>query len=74
MKGRRVDMKINTEDLVGEVISAAPNMAMNAGLNVLVFEVVNETCEWKGSIRFTDAQANPVRGIKVIADPTATNK
>ena len=74
MKGRRVDMKINTEDLVGEVISAAPNMPMNAGLNVLVFEVVNETCECKGSIRFTEAQANSVRGIKVIADPTATNK
>jgi hypothetical protein len=25
--------------------------------------------DWKGSIRFTDAQGNPVKGIKVTLDP-----
>ena len=48
-----------------------PDIALNAGLNVLVFKVVNETGDWKGSIRFTDAQGNPVKGIKVTLDPEA---
>jgi len=46
-----------------------PDLTLNAGLNVLVFKVVNETRDWKGSIRFTDAQGNPLKGIKVTLDP-----
>jgi hypothetical protein len=46
-----------------------PGISLNAGLNVLVFKVVNEGVDWKGSIRFTDAQGNPVKGIKVTLDP-----
>ena len=46
-----------------------PDITLNAGLNVLVFKVVNETGGWKGSIRFTDAQGDPVKGIKVTLDP-----
>jgi len=48
---------------------AIPNIVLNAGLNVLVFKVVNETGPWQGSIRFTDPQGNPVKGIKVTLDP-----
>jgi WD40 repeat protein len=48
---------------------AVPDIALNAGLNVLVFKVVNEVGGWAGSIRFTDAQGNPVQGIKVTLDP-----
>jgi hypothetical protein len=50
------------EDLVSDI-------ALNKGLNVLVFKVVNGVFDWKGSIRFTDAQGNPVKGIKVTLDP-----
>ncbi len=39
------------------------DITLNARLNVLVFKVVNEFNAWKGSIRFTDAQGNPVKGI-----------
>jgi len=46
-----------------------PDIALNAGLNVLVFKVVNEAADWQGSIRFTDAQGNPVQGIKMTLDP-----
>jgi hypothetical protein len=42
---------------------------LNTGLNVLVFKVVNETADWQGSIRLTDAQGNPVKGIKVSLTP-----
>jgi len=47
----------------------AQNIALNAGLNVLVFKVVNEAFAWQGSIRFTDSQGNPLRGIKVSLTP-----
>jgi hypothetical protein len=46
-----------------------PDITLNAGLNVLVFKVVNETIAWQGSIRFTDAQGNPVKGITVTLTP-----
>jgi len=48
-----------------------PDISLNAGLNVLVFKVVNEFVDWKGSIRFTDAQGNPVKGIQVTLNPEA---
>jgi Tol biopolymer transport system component len=42
---------------------------LKAGLNVLVFKVVNETFEWEGSVRFTDAAGQPVKGIRVTLTP-----
>src|SRR4029077_4576214 len=46
-----------------------PDITLDAGLNVLVFKVVNEHNDWQGSIRFTDAEGNPVKGIKVTLNP-----
>jgi WD40 repeat protein/serine/threonine protein kinase len=48
-----------------------PDIALDAGLNVLVFKVVNETYHWKGSIRLTDSKGNPVKGIQATLDPEA---
>ena len=48
-----------------------PDITLSRGLNVLVFKVVNEGSDWLGSIRFTDAQGNPVKGIKVTLNPDA---
>ena len=45
--------------------AAIADITLNEGLNVLVFKVVNEMGAWQGSIRFTDAHGNPVKGIKV---------
>lgn len=47
------------------------DIALSAGLNVLVFKVVNETGNWMGSIRFTDSKGNPVKGLQVTLDPDA---
>jgi len=44
-------------------------VALQAGLNVLVFKVVNEQQDWRGSIRFTDAAGQPVKGIRVSLAP-----
>ena len=50
-----------------------PDIALEAGLNVLVFKVVNETGAWQGSIQFTDAQGDPVKGLKVTLHPEGKN-
>ena len=47
------------------------DLALNAGLNVLVFKVVHEFPDWRGSIRFTDPQGNPIKGITVTLESEA---
>jgi hypothetical protein len=42
---------------------------LRPGLNVLVFKVVNEILAWQGSVRFTDAAGQPLKGIRVTLDP-----
>ncbi len=42
---------------------------LKAGLNLLVFKVVNWQLYWQGSIRFTDAAGQPLKGIRVTLDP-----
>ncbi len=46
---------------------------LRAGLNVLVFKAVHEAGTWKASIRFTDAQGQPLKGIRVTLDPEGKN-
>ena len=46
-----------------------PDIVLNAGLNVLVFKVVNEQGGWMGSIRFTDAAGRSLKGVHVALDP-----
>jgi WD40 repeat protein/serine/threonine protein kinase len=44
---------------------------LKAGLNVLVFKVLNWQRYWKGSIRFSDSAGQPLKGIRVTLDPEA---
>jgi hypothetical protein len=44
-------------------------ITLKAGLNVLVFKVVNEEGGWGGTIRLVDARGNPLQGVKVTLDP-----
>jgi hypothetical protein len=47
---------------------------LKAGLNVVVFKVVRETIHgWLGSVRFSDAAGQPVKGIRVTLDPEGKN-
>jgi hypothetical protein len=46
-----------------------PGITLKSGLNLVVFKVLNERVHWKGSIRFTDAQGDPVTGIEVTLTP-----
>lgn len=45
------------------------DIALKPGRNVVVLKVVNEYGGWKGSVRLTDREGNPVKGIKVSATP-----
>ena len=40
-------------------------ITLKAGINVLVFKVINVSSDWMGSVRLTDANGQPVKGIKV---------
>jgi len=44
-------------------------VALEAGLNVVVFKVVNQTEGWQGSIRFTDAAGQPIKGTRLTMTP-----
>lgn len=44
-------------------------VTLNAGINVLVFKAVNETTDWQGSVRFTDAAGERVQGLRVTLTP-----
>lgn len=48
---------------------AVEDVTLQPGINVLVFKVVDGVGEWVGSIRFTDENGNPVKGIRVTLDP-----
>jgi WD40 repeat protein/serine/threonine protein kinase len=45
------------------------NVELRAGVNTLVFKVVNQRGDWAGSIRFTDADGQPVKRIRVTLTP-----
>jgi tricorn protease-like protein len=47
------------------------DLELKAGLNVVVFKIVNEELGWQGSLRFTDATGQPLKGIEVVLDPGA---
>jgi hypothetical protein len=42
---------------------------LQAGRNVLVVKVINGTVHWLASVRLTDADGSPVKGIRVTLDP-----
>lgn len=44
-------------------------IALQAGLNTLVFKVVNEMGDWDGSIRLSDQDGHPVKGLKLSSTP-----
>ena len=45
------------------------DVELQAGLNVVVFKVVNGESGWGGSLRFADKEDQPVPGIKITLEP-----
>ena len=46
-----------------------PDITLNAGLNVLVFKVVNEVGNWEGSLRFADQNDKLCKDFQVRLTP-----
>ncbi len=44
-------------------------VALNKGVNVLVFKVINEKIDWSGCARFTDKDGNIIKNLKATAGP-----
>jgi serine/threonine protein kinase len=55
------------EDTVSDV-------ELRAGLNVVVFKVVNGEANWRGSLRFATRDDRPVTGIEVTLDPADADR
>lgn len=45
--------------------TAAKDVTLNKGVNVVVHKVVNESNNWQGALRFTDAAGKGIKTIKV---------
>lgn len=47
----------------------ATNLTLKAGVNVVVFKVINENNNWQGCLRFTDAAGKPLAGLTLRLAP-----
>jgi hypothetical protein len=70
LNGKPVYQKLYVWGYVRDRDEVETGIELQAGLNVLVFKVVKERASWwKGSVRFTDAAGQPLKGIRVSLDP-----
>ena len=47
----------------------ATGLTLKAGVNVVVFKVINENNNWQGCLRFTDAAGKPLAGLTLKLAP-----
>lgn len=47
----------------------ATGLTLKAGINVVVFKVINENNNWQGCLRFTDAAGKPLAGLTLKLAP-----
>ena len=47
----------------------ASGLTLKAGVNVVVFKVINENNNWQGCVRFTDAAGKPLAGLTLKLAP-----
>jgi WD40 repeat protein len=71
LNGKQIYKCLDGRPLVPDE-DTVPDITLNAGLNVLVFKVVNETIQWQGSVRFTDA-AGQFRGLNLFLHKNVLN-
>jgi hypothetical protein len=44
-------------------------VSLKAGVNVIVFKVINEQNSWQGAMRFLDKAGAPVKDLKIKLSP-----
>lgn len=68
LNGKEVVKFTETRTLDPDTDKAA-NLTLKAGVNVVVFKVINENNNWQGCLRFTDAAGKPLPGLTVKLAP-----
>ncbi len=64
LNGKEVVKFTDTRTLDPDTDKAA-NLTLKAGVNVVVFKVINENNNWQGCLRFAGADGKPVAGLTV---------
>jgi len=64
LNGKEVVKFADTRTLDPDTDKAA-NLTLKAGVNVVVFKVINENNNWQGCLRFTNADGKPLPGLTV---------
>jgi hypothetical protein len=67
LNGKLIHEWVNGRQYFGDA-DVVGGLELKAGINVLVFKVVNEAAGWEGSARFTDVDGKPLKGIRVALD------
>jgi hypothetical protein len=70
LNGKLIYQSVSPRPYVADQDMVADGIELKAGLNVLVFKVVNEAQGWQGSVRFTDAAGQPLKGLRVTLNPS----
>lgn len=68
LNGKEVVKFAETRTLDPDTDKAA-NLTLKAGVNVVVFKVINENNNWQGCLRFTDAAGKPLAGLTLKLAP-----
>jgi YHS domain-containing protein len=68
LNGKEV-VKFNSPRALAKDSDKATGLTLNAGVNVLVFKVINETNNWQGCVRLVDKDSKPVTDLKVKTAP-----
>ena len=68
LNGKEV-VKFNMPRSLEKDANKAPGQALNAGVNVLVFKVINETNNWQGCVRLVDKDGKALSDVKVKTEP-----
>jgi hypothetical protein len=69
LNGKPVYQNLDARTFIPDRDVVEAGIELEAGLNVLVFKVVNEVYDWLGSVRFTAAAGQPLKGLSVSLDP-----
>ena len=65
LNGRELLKFRNTRAIVKGEEDIARNVTLKKGRNVVVFKIINESNNWGGCVRFTDAKGKPVTDIRM---------
>ena len=68
LNGKEV-VKHNAPRALEKDSNKAPGQTLNAGVNVLVFKVINESNAWQGAIRLVDKDGKALKDVKVKTEP-----